>query len=106
MVKERPQQQTPAPVRVGGVVKDKKGHPLPGVTVLIKGTMMGVVTDENGDYSIELPDSKDIRLIFSFIGMKAQDRSRVCLLLLCRMFFHLLSDVPHRLFQIAVPQRL
>ena len=73
VVKERPQQQTPAPVRVGGVVKDKKGHPLPGVTVLIKGTMMGVVTDENGDYSIELPDSKDIRLIFSFIGMKAQE---------------------------------
>ena len=35
VVKERPQQQTPAPVRVGGVVKDKKGHPLPGVTVLI-----------------------------------------------------------------------
>ena len=73
VVKERPQQQTPAPVRVGGVVKDEKGHPLPGVTVLIKGTMMGVVTDENGDYSIELPDSKDIRLIFSFIGMKAQE---------------------------------
>ena len=106
VVKERPQQQTPAPVRVGGVVKDEKGHPLPGVTVLIKGTMMGVVTDENGDYSIELPDSKDIRLIFSFIGMKAQDRGSVCFLLPWRAFFHPLSDVPHRMFQISVPQRL
>ena len=73
VVKEQPQQQVQDPVRVKGVVKDKKGHTLPGVTVLIKGTIMGVVTDEDGNYSIELPDSQDIRLIFSFIGMKAQE---------------------------------
>lgn len=65
--------QKTAPVRVGGVVKDKKGHTLPGVTILIKGTMVGVVTDADGNYSIELPDAKDVRLIFSFIGMKAQE---------------------------------
>ena len=72
-MKERPQQQKTAPVRVKGVVKDERGHSLPGVTVLVKGTTMGVVTDVNGNYCIELPGSKDIRLIFSFIGMKTQE---------------------------------
>lgn len=65
--------QKPAPVRVKGVVKDEKGHPLPGVTVLIKGTTMGVVTDADGNYSLELPGTQDIRLLFSFIGMKVQE---------------------------------
>lgn len=73
VVKERPQQQKPAPVRVKGVVKDEKDHPLPGVTVLIKGTTMGVVTDADGNYSLELPGARDIRLLFSFIGMKVQE---------------------------------
>ena len=70
VVKECPQQQKPASVRVQGVVKDERGYSLPGVTVLIKGTAMGVVTNANGNYSIELPAAQDIRLIFSFIGMK------------------------------------
>lgn len=65
--------QKTASVHVKGVVKDEKGNPLPGVTVLIKGTTMGVVTDADGNYSIELPDAQDVRLIFSFIGMKAQE---------------------------------
>lgn len=73
VVKEQAQPQVKNPLRLKGVVKDDRGHPLPGVTVLIKGTTMGVVTDENGNYSIELPDSKNIRLIFSFIGMKTRE---------------------------------
>ncbi len=72
VVKERlPQRQNP--VRIRGIVKDGKGLPLPGVTVMVKGTSVGVVTDAGGNYSIELPDLKDIRLLFSFIGMKTQD---------------------------------
>ena len=59
--------------KVTGKATDEKGHPLPGVTVLIKGTMMGVVTDADGNYNIELPDLQDVRLLFSFIGMKAQE---------------------------------
>ena len=73
VVKERPQQQMRNPARVKGVVKDQKGHPLPGVTVLIKGTALGVVTDADGNYSLELPGAKGVRLIFSFIGMKTQE---------------------------------
>lgn len=59
--------------RVKGVVKDQKGTPLPWVTIVIKGTTMGVVSELDGSYSIELPDTKDIRLVYSFIGMKTQE---------------------------------
>jgi len=59
--------------KAAGKVTDRQGHPLPGVTVMIKGTHMGVVTDAGGRYSIALPGTPDIRLIFSFIGMKTQE---------------------------------
>ena len=73
MVKERPQQQMRNPARVKGVVKDQKGHPLPGVTGLIKGTALGVVTDADGNYRLELHGAQGVRLIFYFIGMKTQE---------------------------------
>ncbi len=73
VVKERPQQQESKSVRIKGVVKDDKGHPLPWVTVMVKGTTIGVVTDMNGNYNIELPDMNGIRLIYSFVGMKEQE---------------------------------
>ena len=59
--------------KVNGKITDRQGHPLPGVTVMIKGTQMGVVTDANGKYTIALPDAKDIFLRFTFIGMKPQE---------------------------------
>lgn len=61
------------PRRIKGVVKDEKGEPLPGVTVIIKGTMMGFITDKDGHYTLELPDSKEIQLLFTFVGMKSQE---------------------------------
>ena len=59
--------------KVGGKVTDQQGHPLPGVTVMIKGTNLGVVTDTDGKYNIELPDTKEILLRFTFIGMKSHE---------------------------------
>lgn len=59
--------------KVEGKVTDSKGHPLPGVTVILKGTGMGVVTDMEGMYHLSLPDAQDLHLLFSFIGMKAQE---------------------------------
>ncbi len=54
---------------VSGKVTDESGQPLPGVTVLIKGTTQGTVTDMDGIYS--LPDiPEDATLQFSFVGMK------------------------------------
>lgn len=57
-------------VTIQGYVKDLNGIPLPGVTVQIKGTTLGTVTNVDGAFSIELPSRDDIVLHFSFIGMK------------------------------------
>ena len=57
---------------VQGKVTDKKGGPLPGVTVLLKGTGGGTVTDPDGLYHIQIPDGGKI-LVFSFVGMKTQE---------------------------------
>lgn len=73
VVKERPQQQKQQTVRVKGVVKDKRGEPLPWAAILIKGTTVGVVSEYDGSYSIELPSVNNIRLIYSYIGMKTQE---------------------------------
>jgi TonB-linked SusC/RagA family outer membrane protein len=57
---------------ITGNVADKMGLPLPGVTVIVKGTTTGTVTDMNGDFSLEIPLTTEI-LQFSFIGMKAHE---------------------------------
>lgn len=67
------QQQVAQPARLAGKVTDDKGQPLPGVTVTIKGTSVGCVTDMEGKYMLHLPESKKYSLIFSFIGMKPQE---------------------------------
>ncbi len=59
---------------VSGKVTDSSGLPLPGVTVILKGTTQGTITDTEGVYSIsEVPD--DAILVFSFVGMKMQEVS-------------------------------
>lgn len=59
--------------RVTGNVVDSEKMPLPGVTIMLKGTTIGGVTDIDGNFKLDLPDVKDIVLIFSFIGMKNQE---------------------------------
>ncbi|MES2574620.1 MAG: SusC/RagA family TonB-linked outer membrane protein [Bacteroidota bacterium] len=56
---------------VSGVVSDNAGLPLPGVTVLIKGSKTGIQTDFDGKYSIKATPSEV--LIFSYIGMNTQE---------------------------------
>lgn len=58
---------------VSGVVSDNAGLPLPGVSVLIKGTKTGVQTDFDGKYSIKAAPSQT--LVFSYIGMATQEIS-------------------------------
>ena len=59
---------------VKGLVTEKKnGEPLPGVTILVKGTTVGVVTDVQGHYSIQLPVANDVTLVFSSMGFKTQE---------------------------------
>ncbi len=56
---------------VSGVVSDSKGLPLPGVSVVEKGTTNGTQTDLDGKYSINTSSNKT--LVFSFIGMKTKE---------------------------------
>ncbi|WP_346318058.1 TonB-dependent receptor [Chitinophaga sp. YIM B06452] len=58
--------------RVTGRVTSTTGEGLPGVSVVIKGTQTGTATDENGNYSINIPDEGAV-LVFSFIGFATQE---------------------------------
>jgi TonB-linked SusC/RagA family outer membrane protein len=58
--------------RLTGTVRDKGGETLPGVTVKLKGTSTGTITDEKGNYSIRLPDANGI-LVFTFIGFDKKE---------------------------------
>ena len=57
---------------IGKVTDARDNTPLAGVTVQVKGTTTGTVTDLNGSFSITVP-SKDARLIFSYSGLGAQE---------------------------------
>lgn len=57
---------------VSGVVWDQTGHPLAGATVLLKGTNLGIATDVNGGYRLQIPQEKQV-LVFSLVGMKTKE---------------------------------
>lgn len=57
---------------ITGRVVDNKGQTLPGVSILIKGTTTGTVTDVNGDYRITVPDDNAV-LVFKFVGFVTQE---------------------------------
>ena len=60
-------------VVIKGVVKDEGGEPLPGVTVMVAGTTVGVTTNANGEFSLVKPTgSNEVKLVLSFVGMKSQ----------------------------------
>lgn len=57
---------------ISGTVTDKSGQPLPGVTVVVKGTTQGTVTSADGKYTLA-NISEDAVLQFSFVGMRTQE---------------------------------
>jgi hypothetical protein len=61
---EQPQQR-----EITGKVTDTSGEPLPGATVMVKGTTIGTVTDANGNFSLRIPANAQT-LQISFVGMK------------------------------------
>lgn len=60
------------PITITGRVTDSSGGVLPGVTVVVKGTTTGTITDPNGNYNLENVPS-NTALVFSFVGMKSQE---------------------------------
>ena len=65
--------QTVNSVTLTGQVTDQSNTPLPGVTVLVKGTKLGTSTDPEGNFKLSLPQQENTILIFSFIGMESQE---------------------------------
>lgn len=58
---------------ITGRVTDRTGEPLPGVTIVVKGTKLGVITDVEGNFKVTLPQMENVVLVFSFVGMKTQE---------------------------------
>jgi hypothetical protein len=60
---------------VSGIVRSSEdGQPLPGASVLVKGTTIGTTTDINGRYELTIPNNSR-QLVFSFIGQVTQERT-------------------------------
>ena len=59
-------------IQVSGVVTDNLNDPVIGASVVVKGTTIGTVTDFDGKYNLNVPSSAKT-LVFSYIGMKAQE---------------------------------
>ncbi len=57
---------------VSGKVRDSNNQPLPGVSIVLKGTTQGTITDSDGNYTLSnIPP--DAVLVFSFVGMRTQE---------------------------------
>lgn len=63
------------PITITGTVLDETNTPLPGVSVVIKGTTIGTATDADGKYSLSVPDLSATSgiLVYSFIGYMAEE---------------------------------
>ena len=59
-------------IKVTGKVIDSTNEGVPGVNVQVKGGALGTITDVNGNYKIDVPNSKSV-LVFSFIGYETQE---------------------------------
>ena len=69
----RAEQQVQQEMRtIKGKVTDEGDVPLPGVTVLIKGTTMGTATDADGNYQLAVPDG-EVTLVFTMVGMESRE---------------------------------
>uniref|UniRef100_UPI00227C7FC7 SusC/RagA family TonB-linked outer membrane protein n=1 Tax=Algoriphagus sp. PAP.12 TaxID=2996678 RepID=UPI00227C7FC7 len=56
----------------GTVLDSQSQEPIPGASVLLKGTVKGTVSDENGDFELSIPDGNQV-LIVSYLGYKSKE---------------------------------
>lgn len=61
-------------ITVKGKVTDNTGEPLPGVSIILKGTTTGVMTDIDGNYSINVPNNNAV-LVISYVGFVPQEHN-------------------------------
>ena len=58
--------------QISGTVVGADGIPIPGISVVVKGTSIGITTGMNGEFQLEIPADAQT-LVFSFVGMKTQE---------------------------------
>ena len=58
--------------QITGTVKGPDGQPIPGVSVVVKGTTVGITTGMSGEFSLDIPADAQT-LVFSFVGMQQQE---------------------------------
>ena len=58
--------------KISGKVTDQTGAGIPGISVVVKGTTVGITTDIDGKYNLSIPADAKI-LLFSFVGMKSKE---------------------------------
>lgn len=69
-----PDRAAQQPGTITGIVTDTNGQPLPGVTVLVKGTTTGTISNADGNYSLtNVPENAT--LVFSFVGMRSLEQN-------------------------------
>lgn len=61
-----------AQITISGTVTDTKDEPMVGISVIIKNSTKGTVTDLDGKYTLSVPDSKSV-LVYSFISYKTKE---------------------------------
>lgn len=59
----------------GRVTSSEDNLPIPGVSIVVRGTTVGTTTDTNGNFTLSMPEKKKPELIASFIGMKSKEFS-------------------------------
>ncbi|WP_162623219.1 SusC/RagA family TonB-linked outer membrane protein [Confluentibacter sediminis] len=59
-------------LKIKGTISDQSGIPIPGVTVIIKGTNKGTTTDMDGNYTLFVSSPENV-LVFSFLGYKKKE---------------------------------
>ncbi len=66
-----PEAQQPQKRTITGKVTDVNGASIPGASVVVKGTTNGIITSNDGSYSLSIPENATIQ--YSFVGMKTQE---------------------------------
>ena len=67
-----PNEFAPIDRQIIGKVIDESGGGLPGVSVVVKGTAKGAITDSDGKYNLSIPEG-NVTLVYSFVGYEAQE---------------------------------
>ena len=69
---QEPKQEKPSK-KVTGTIVDSNGEPLIGVSIVVKGTTSGTITDIDGNYTLTVPE--DATLQFSYVGFRNEEMS-------------------------------